>query len=296
MVTYARELGLGEKTGINYPNEYAGRVPLFKTGYAVNHMSSHGDDFEVTAIQLASLVSAMSNGGKLVAPHVPRTVEENDKFKTETRRKINITQDTLGRMLPGMIGAVNYGSGHKAYRPEQTVAGKTGTCIGQGAWLGLFTSYAPVANPKLAVVVITRGTDAHNHLPAAVAGDIYRALSPRFGTQIDFQVAQTADDEDTPTKDKKSAALDEEAQETKAATQAEEKAIEEKAEQAAAEATAATPDPVNANATTVPAANKVKSTVMPVDNKPKSQQKTTAPAKPAANQPSDGRPRKINQP
>jgi membrane peptidoglycan carboxypeptidase len=295
MVSYAREMGLGEKTGINYPNESAGRVPLFKSGYAVNHMSSHGDDFEVTAIQLASLVSAMSNGGKLVTPHVPRTVEENDKFKIETRRKINISQETLGRMLPGMIGAVNYGSGHKAYRPEQTVAGKTGTCIGQGSWLGLFTSYAPVANPKLAVVVITRGTDAHNHLPAAVAGDIYRALSPRFGTQIDFQVAQTADDEETPTKDKKAAALDEEAQETRAATQAEEKAIEEKAEQAAAEVTAATAEPTNGNTTTVPAANKVKSTVMPVDNKPKAQQKTT-PAKPAANQPTDGRARKINQP
>jgi membrane peptidoglycan carboxypeptidase len=295
MVSYAREMGLGEKTGINYPNESAGRVPLFKSGYAVNHMSSHGDDFEVTAIQLASLVSAMSNGGKLVTPHVPRTVEENDKFKTETRRKINISQETLGRMLPGMIGAVNYGSGHKAYRPEQTVAGKTGTCIGQGSWLGLFTSYAPVANPKLAVVVITRGTDAHNHLPAAVAGDIYRALSPRFGTQIDFQVAQTADDEETPTKNKKAAALDEEAQETRAATQAEEKAIEEKAEQAAAEVTATTAEPTNGNTTTGPAANKVKSTVMPVDNKPKVQQKTT-PAKPAANQPTDGRARKINQP
>ena len=32
MVTYARELGLGEKTGINYVNEYTGRVPLFKSG------------------------------------------------------------------------------------------------------------------------------------------------------------------------------------------------------------------------------------------------------------------------
>src|SRR5215467_15279167 len=42
MVGYARELGLGEKTGINYANEYAGRVPLYKTGYAVNHMGSHG--------------------------------------------------------------------------------------------------------------------------------------------------------------------------------------------------------------------------------------------------------------
>lgn len=294
MVSYAREMGLGERTGINYPNEYTGRVPLFKSGYAVNHMSSHGDDFEVTAIQLAELVSAMSNGGKLVTPHVPRTVEENDKFKTETRRKINISQETLARMLPGMIGAVNYGSGRKAYRPEQTVAGKTGTCIGQGAWLGLFTSYAPVANPKLAVVVITRGTDAHNHLPAAVAGDIYRALSPRFGTQIDFQVAQTADDDDTPAKDKKAAALDEEAQETKAATQAEEKAIEEKAEQAAAEATATTPQPTNEKSA-APGTSKVKATVLPVDNKPKTQ-KTVTPAKPAANQPNDGRPRKINEP
>src|ERR1043166_7021979 len=225
MVGYARELGLGEKTGVNYANEYAGRVPVYKTGYAVNHMSSHGDDFEVTALQLATLVSAMSNGGKLLSPHVPRTVEENTKFKTEVRRKLNIEPDAYRRMLPGMIGAVNYGSGRKAYRPEQTVAGKTGTCIGQGAWLGLFTSYAPVVNPRLAVVVITRGTDAHGHLPAAVAGNIYRALSPRFGTQINFQVAQGADDEEeVPARNKKAAALNEEAAETRAAAEAEENA------------------------------------------------------------------------
>src|SRR6185369_11067736 len=173
---------------------------------------------------LATLVAAMSNGGKLLTPHLPRSVEENTRFKTEVRRTINIENDTWRRMVPGMIGAVNYGSGRKAYRPEQTVAGKTGTCIGQGAWLGLFTSYAPVVDPRLAVVVITRGTDAHNHLPAAVAGDIYRALSPRFGVPIDFQVAQGPDD--APTGDKKAAALDEEAQETKAATEAEEKAEE----------------------------------------------------------------------
>src|SRR5882724_3782904 len=219
MVSYARQLGLGEKTGINYANESPGKVPLFKSGYAVNHMGSHGDDFEITAIQLASLVSAMSNGGKLLVPHLPRTPEEDAHFKSEVRRRIDISDETWKRMVPGMIGAVNYGSGKKAYRPEQTVAGKTGTCIGQGAWLGLFTSYAPVVNPRLAVVVITRGTDAHGHLPAAVAGNIYRALSPRFGTLINFQIAEGPDDEATPngTKDKKAAALNEEAKETKAA-------------------------------------------------------------------------------
>jgi penicillin-binding protein 2 len=286
MVGYARELGLGEKTGINYVNESAGRVPLFKTGYAVNHMSSHGDDFEVTAIQLATLVSAMSNGGKLVVPHVPRTVEENGQFKTEVRRKVNIETDAWRRMLPGMIGAVNYGSGRKAYRPEQTVAGKTGTCIGQGSWLGLFTSYAPVVNPRLAVVVITRGADARNHLPAAVAGKIYSALSPRFGTQINFQVAQTDDDEATPKRDKKAAVLDEEAQETRAATEAEKAAEEKAAEEKAAQATADSTNSSENGAAVPESKSKVKTTMLPVDNKLKTTAKPggTA-AKPVGNQP-----------
>src|SRR5207244_10127564 len=113
MVTYAREMGLGEKTGINYANEYAGRVPLFKSGYAVNHMSSHGDDFEVTAIQLASLVSAMSNGGRLLVPHLPRTIDENAHFKTAVRSTVNIDNEVWKRMVAGMIGAAYIGTGQK---------------------------------------------------------------------------------------------------------------------------------------------------------------------------------------
>src|SRR2546423_1645328 len=274
MVSYARELGLGEKTGINYVNEYSGKVPLFKSGYAVNHMSSHGDDFEVTAIQLAALVSAMSNGGKLLAPHLPRSVEENSHFKAEMRRKIDIESDVWKRMVPGMIGAVNYGSGKKAYRPEQTVAGKTGTCIGQGAWLGLFTSYAPVANPRLAVVVITRGTDAHKHLPAAIAGNIYRTLSARFGTQINFQVAEGPDDENT-NPNKKAAALDEESKEAKAATEAEE--IDD----------ANNATPANDSETDL----KVKRTTMPVESKPKPATTNRTPI-PNSKEPVDGRSRR----
>jgi penicillin-binding protein 2 len=286
MVSYARQLGLGEKTGINYANESPGKVPLFKSGYAVNHMGSHGDDFEITAIQLASLVSAMSNGGKLLIPHAPRTPEEDTHFKTEVRRRINVADETWKRMVPGMIGAVNYGSGKKAYRPEQTVAGKTGTCIGQGAWLGLFTSYAPVVNPRLAVVVITRGTDAHGHLPAAVAGNIYRALSPRFGTMINFQVAQADEGDETPAGNgnKKAEALNEENKETKAAIEAEENAD-----------TGDNANAANANAagTDKTDKTKVKPTVMPVETKTKPAVKPTAtPAKTPAKDPND-RPRRI---
>ncbi|MBV9211865.1 MAG: hypothetical protein JOZ52_14585 [Acidobacteria bacterium] len=191
IMTYARDLGLGERTGVNYPNESAGRVPLFKSGYAVNHMCSHGDDFEVTPIQLATLVSAIANGGDLLMPHVPRTPQEDFKFQREVRRKINIPVDTLNRMVPGMIGAVNYGTAKLAYDPMQTVAGKTGTCIGQGGWLGLFTSYAPVNDPKLAVVVVMRGSGARGRVAASVAGKIYRALNTRFGTPTNMRYATT---------------------------------------------------------------------------------------------------------
>jgi hypothetical protein len=181
MIQYARELGLGERTGINFPAEYEGRVPVYKSGYAVNHMCSHGDDFEVTPIQLANMVSAIANGGKLMVPRLPRTPQETVQFKPEVKRKLNIPQDALLRMIPGMIGAVNYGTGKGAYDSMLPAAGKTGTCIGQGSWLGLFGSFAPVGNPRLAVVVVTRGSGERGRVAAAIAGKIYKGLEGRFG-------------------------------------------------------------------------------------------------------------------
>ena len=285
MVTYARQLGLGEKTGINEGSEFPGRVPLLKSGYAVNHMSSHGDDFEVTAVQLATLVSAMANGGKLLTPQVPRTPEEDAKFKTKVRRQVNIEPDSWQRMVPGMVGAVNYGSGKRAYDPSQTVAGKTGTCIGQGSWLGLFTSYAPLVNPKLAVVVITRGTDAHGHLPAAVAGQIYRDLNHRFGTPTNLPIASAAE----ANGDSK-AADDEESKDVDAERKKEEGA-DEVDTSLMSDANTASDTPKTGGE---PAASnsKVKRVIMPVpkDNK-KPATDTKVPAKPESK--SDDRQRRV---
>lgn len=181
MISYARQLGLGEKTGINLSDESKGSVPKEKSGFAINHMSSHGDDFKVTAVQLATLVSAMANGGKLITPFVPRSPKDEKRSAPKVRRLVDINADSFERMVPGMIGSVNYGSGRRAFNPRETIAGKTGTCIEQGVWVGLFTSYAPLNNPRLAVVVIGRGADGRNHFPVTVAGRIYRDLGARFG-------------------------------------------------------------------------------------------------------------------
>jgi len=189
MISYARLLGFGEKTGVNAQNEIQGKVPTFKTGFAVNHMSSHGDDFKVTPIQLATLVSSMANGGKLLTPYISRSARDDARNPPRVRRMINLDPSTWHSMVPGMVGAVNYGSGRKAYDPAETVAAKTGTCIDQGTWVGLFASYAPLSNPRLAVVVIARGDDGRNHFPAVVAGRIYRDLNRRFGTPTNLPIA-----------------------------------------------------------------------------------------------------------
>ncbi|HZI47993.1 MAG TPA: penicillin-binding transpeptidase domain-containing protein, partial [Pyrinomonadaceae bacterium] len=272
MVGYARELGLGEKTGINVPFEFAGKLPEIKVGVVDRRMFSHADGFEVTPLQLGTLVSAMANGGKLLVPQIPHGTKELNKMSPKVRRQLPITTDVWQRMVPGMVGSVNYGSGRKAYDPTQTVAGKTGTCIGDNGWVGLFTSYAPLANPRLAVVVIAEGTDGRRHFPAAVAGEIYRQLNHRFGTAINLQVASTADDEEKEMADQEAA--DENADANGDATNTTNADTNQAAATTAPPVTT-TVAPGAAKTSTSEPASKVKRVLMPLEKKPVDGQKTT---------------------
>ena len=211
---------------------------------------------------------------------IPKTSKEQSKLSVKVRRQLPIAPEIWQRMVPGMVGAVNYGSGRRAYDPTQTVAGKTGTCIGSGGWVGLFTSYAPLANPRLAVVVIAQGNDGRHHFPAAVAGEIYRELNHRFGTAINLQVATTADEEEKEDADAEAAANGDTADTTTADTTA--------TSTRTTAATTTTPEsPANTSAKTpanenVAPRSTVKRVLMPIERKPAEAQKTpsTQPAAP----------------
>lgn len=183
MISYAKALGLGEPTGLNAPGESAGKLPY---GNNNGRVYSHGDDFEVTPLQLGVLVSTLSNGGKVVVPQIPKTRAEKADFHGYMRREVDIPKENLQRMLPGMIGAVNYGTAKRAADYSLNIAGKTGSCIGQGSWVGLFASVAPVVNPRLAVIVITRGSGARGKYASGIAGQIYKSLAHRFNDGKDF--------------------------------------------------------------------------------------------------------------
>lgn len=186
MLAYARSLGLGQPTGINAPGESAGKLP-----YGNNNLRiySHGDDFEVTPLQLAVMVSAIANEGKKV---VPQIVKPRSTFKPKFGENVPISYRTVQSLLPGMIGAAEYGTAHRNMDQSLGVAGKTGSCIFGGSWIGLFASVAPVEDPQYSVVVITRGEGERGRTAAAVAAQVYRALAPRLRRNIDKYMALKA--------------------------------------------------------------------------------------------------------
>ncbi len=174
MIAYAKSLGLGEKTGINAAGETPGKLPY---GNNNARIYSHGDDFSVTPLQLAVMVSALSNGGRKVVPQIARPRVERTAFQPHLTEQVNVPMRSVEGVLPGMIGAAEYGTARRGVDASMGVAGKTGSCITRGSWIGLFASVAPVEDPKYSVVVITRGQSERGKYAAAIAGKVYQALS-----------------------------------------------------------------------------------------------------------------------
>ena len=177
MIGYAKTLGLGERTGINAPGETPGKLPF---GNKNPRIYSHGDDFEVTPLQLAVMVSAIANDGKKVVPQIVKPTTQKAAFKPKFRDEVKVPYQTVQGVIPGMIGAAEYGTARRGIEPGMGVAGKTGSCIFKGSWIGLFASVAPVEEPQYAVVVITRGESERGKYAAAIAGNVYRTLAPRL--------------------------------------------------------------------------------------------------------------------
>jgi hypothetical protein len=187
MIDYARELGLGQPTGLNVEGETPGKLAI---GNNNARIYSHGDDFEVSTVQLAVMVSAITNGGRRVIPRIPRNDLEKAKFQTFYRHTIDLPRQNLRRVIPGMMGAAEYGTARRGMDTSLGVAGKTGSCISKGTWVGLFTSVAPIEQPKYAVAVITRGQIERGRHAAAVASQIYKVLGRKI-VRTDRNLAQT---------------------------------------------------------------------------------------------------------
>jgi penicillin-binding protein 2 len=173
---YAHLFGYGEKAGLNLASEQPGRFPSAPPANGgVGMLSSFGEEIAQTPLQLAALISAVANGGTLYYLQYPRNPQEVASFVPRIKRRLEI-QDEIPAIKPGMRGAVDFGTAHRA-RQEEPIAGKTGTCSENHAHLGWFGSFTDVGNRKLVVVVLlTGGRPVSGPVAAEIAGDFYRRL------------------------------------------------------------------------------------------------------------------------
>lgn len=150
-------------------------------------MTSFGEGITLTPLQLASLLSAVANGGTMYYLQYPRTPEEIEHFVPRVKRNLDIAR-YIPDLKPGMMGAVDYGTARRAsYDPAEPILGKTGTCTDRSTptHLGWFGSFNDVGRNKLVVVVLlTGGRPVNGPVAAGIAGNVYRTLSQqRFFVQ-----------------------------------------------------------------------------------------------------------------
>ena len=224
---YALHFGLGNKTGIELPNEKSG-VAASKETYAkirngatmgpgdtLNASIGQGDN-NFTPMQIAKYISSIANGGTVVNPTIIKSVLNSDgtevskdeirKYTNEklgivdTDDGITISDESIEVAKEGMRMAASEAGGtayniFKNFNVE--VAGKTGSAeAGKdsngndlvNAW---FVCFAPFDNPEVAVVVMIEN-GGHGNYAAEVARDV---LIQYFGmnesTEVDESMEAT---------------------------------------------------------------------------------------------------------
>ncbi|HTB20196.1 MAG TPA: penicillin-binding transpeptidase domain-containing protein [Bryobacteraceae bacterium] len=181
IVQYGQMFGLGEKAGLNIEAEQPGLIAEAPPTDGLGMMTSFGEGFSMTPMELTAIVSAVANGGTLYYLQHPGSQAEVDQFVPQVKRQLDVAQ-WMTDIKPGMMGAVEYGTARRAgFSATEPIFGKTGTCTDNRTpvHLGWFGSYNEIAGRKLVVVVLLTSAQHSVSGPIAsgVAGAVYKNLS-----------------------------------------------------------------------------------------------------------------------
>jgi cell division protein FtsI/penicillin-binding protein 2 len=189
---YAQMLGLGEKAGLDIPGELPGTIVPEPPKYGgVGMMTSFGEGFLVTPLELGAMLGAIANGGTLYYLQYPRKSDDIDHFTPKVKRPLELAPNGIADVKVGMRGAVEFGTARRAgYDSTETILGKTGTCtdFSSASHMGWFGSFNELGKHQLVVVVMLAAVNksVSGPIAAGVAGAIYRSLSEQryFTTDV----------------------------------------------------------------------------------------------------------------
>ena len=158
---YLRKYGFLGRTGIDLPGE-AGSIFLkeSKVGPVELGTIAFGQRFEVTPIQMITMVSTIANGGIYTQPRIVKQIinSQTGEIKNiETVKKDRvISEDTAKKMLSMMESVVAEGTGKNAQVKGYAIGGKTGTSedgVNTGKYVTSFIGVAPISNPEVAILI-----------------------------------------------------------------------------------------------------------------------------------------------
>jgi len=180
IVTYAREYGYGEISGIDLPGEIAGFIPTpiwkerrfherWVAGDTMNMSIGQGYTL-TTPLQVTNLLNMVVNSGKLYKPHVLKEVRDpstnaiESVVTPELIHESELSPEIFERVRQDMRAVVTEGTGSwPVIRAAQT-AGKTGTAeIGLNdrwhAWYVAFGPYNAPPEEQITLAVIVEATN-----------------------------------------------------------------------------------------------------------------------------------------
>ena len=151
-----KELGFGEKTGIEMPGEVSGIIHEPSTWNMLTGIQmSIGQGIAVTAIQLIAAVNTIANEGVYIAPSILRNRQNDENIH-------RVYQQDVARMITEMmIETVESGSGKQAKVKGLPIAAKTGTAqkaipgIGYSheLYVSSFVGFFPADNPVYTMLI-----------------------------------------------------------------------------------------------------------------------------------------------
>lgn len=181
------------KTGIDIPGE-AGSIFLKeeKVGPVELATISFGQRFEITPIQMLTVVSTIANNGKKFTPRLVKatidsqTGERNDVETVEGEQVIS--EETAKKVLSMMESVVSEGTGKGAKVEGYSIGGKTGTSedgVNTGKYVASFVGVADIANPEVVIIIILynpTGEGGHQGggIAAPIASQVLRRSSSIF--------------------------------------------------------------------------------------------------------------------
>jgi cell division protein FtsI (penicillin-binding protein 3) len=190
-----RRFGFGQTTGIPLHGETAGSMRHHSQWYERDlATAAFGQGVSVTALQLATAMGAIANGGRLMEPILVHRVVDGHGDTVEealphARRQVvpRSTARLVGDMLTAVTG--EDGTGAEAAIPGYLVAGKTGTSQkadeehgGYRAesdplarWTASFVGFVPAESPRLVIAVII-DEPVIEHYGGIVAGPVFRRV------------------------------------------------------------------------------------------------------------------------